>query len=179
MPVVTVDPSKYERYELKSAPADPNDANDVNGFVMLRPLPYGLKLTRRDKATKMQMRAKSDGRGRATNQEQIIELDTLNEWATAFDFSYCIGDHNLKDSNGQLLNFADPKTVAMTLKSLNPKVGSEIEKYIGDLNEDEDEQAQEDFTTLAQDSSQAPSDTATDSAGSTTATEPNALHQVT
>lgn len=171
MPNVTIDPSQYERFELKTAPADPNDPNDENGYVMLRPLPYGLKLTRRDKATKMQMRATADKRGRANQQEQIIELDTLNEWATAFDFSYCIGEHNLKDSNGQLLNFSDPKTVAMTLRSMHPKVGSEIEKYIGDLNEEEDEGTAEDFTTPATDSSLDPTPTVTALSGNTTPTE--------
>src|SRR5438067_1609394 len=107
MPNVTIDPGEFERKDLKSAPPD--------GYVMLRPLPYGMKLTRRDKASKMQMRAQADGRGRVSNQEQIIEFETLNEWATIYDFAYCIGEHNLTDKNGQNLDFSQP----MTFKMLN------------------------------------------------------------
>lgn len=130
MPDVTVDSGSYERYELKSAPPD--------GYVMLRPLPYGMKLTRRDKASKMKMQTEQ-GKGRRSTSE--IELETLNEWAVAHDFAYCVGEHNLTDKNGTLLDF----TNAMTLKALNPKVGSEIEKYIDELNEEEDEETLEDF----------------------------------
>jgi hypothetical protein len=131
MPDVTVDINEYTRYDLKSAPPD--------GFVMLRPLPYGMKLTRRDKASKMKMQTET-GKGRR-NTTSEIELETLNEWAVAHDFAYCVGEHNLTDKNGTLLNFTNP----MTLKTLNPKVGSEIEKYIDELNEDEDEESLEDF----------------------------------
>lgn len=164
MPDVTVDPNKYDKYDLKSAPPD--------GFVMLRPLPYGHKLTRRDKATKMQMRATQDGRGRPSNKDEgIIELETLNEWATAFDFSYCIGEHNLT-SNGEPLQFNDPKQVTMILKTLNPKVGSEIEKYINELNEDEDESDSEDFTGLATSSLEGHNTSLTDLNESETLTAP-------
>jgi hypothetical protein len=138
MPDVTVDPGQFERYDLKSAPPD--------GYVMLRPLPYGMKLTRRDKASKMKMQTEQ-GRGRRATSE--IELETLNEWAVAHDFAFCVGEHNLTDKNGTLLNFANP----MTLKTLNPKVGSEIEKYIDDLNEDEDDETLEDFHKLQDGSS--------------------------
>ncbi len=134
MPDVTVDSGQFARYDLKSAPPD--------GFVMLRPLPYGMKLTRRDKASKMKMQT-DQTRGRR-NASSEIELETLNEWAIAHDFAYCIGEHNLTDKNGVILDFAHP----MTLKTLNPKVGSEIEKYIDELNEDEDEELLEDFRKL-------------------------------
>jgi hypothetical protein len=105
---------------------------------MLRPLPYGMKLTRRDKASKMKMQTEQ-GRGRKATSE--IELETLNEWAIAHDFAYCVGEHNLTDKNGTILDFTNP----MTLKTLNPKVGSEIEKYLDKLNEDEDDETLEDF----------------------------------
>ena len=131
MPDVTVDPGQYERYDLKSAPPD--------GFVMLRPLPYGMKLTRRDKASKMKMQTdQTKGRRNASSE---IELETLNEWAVAHDFAFCVGEHNLTDKNGALLDFTNP----MTLKTLNPKVGSEVEKYLDELNEDEDDELLEDF----------------------------------
>lgn len=130
MPDATVDSSQYERHDLKSAPPD--------GYVMLRPLPYGMKLTRRDKASRMKMQTEQ-GRGRRSGGE--IELETLNEWAIAHDFAYCIGEHNLTDKNGTNLDFTNP----LTLKMLNPKVGSEIEKYLDRLNEDEDDETLEDF----------------------------------
>lgn len=141
MPDVTVDPNEYERYELKTAPPD--------GYVMLRPLPFGKKLTRRDKATKLQMRVQGDGRGRMRDSEQSISLDTLNEWATAYDYVYCVGDHNLTDKNGVSLDFNNPKSINMVLGMLNPKVGSEIERLIGELNEEEEEETVEDFTSVA------------------------------
>lgn len=132
MPVVTVDPSDFVRRDLKSAP---------DGFVMLRPLPYGMKLTRRDKATRMMMKAEAPKGGRGAAEKSTIELETYSEWATLFDFAYCIGEHNLENSDGSLLDFTKP----LTLKFLNPKVGSELEKYINELNEDEDEESMEDF----------------------------------
>lgn len=164
MPDVTIDVSHYERYELKTAPPD--------GFVMLRALPYGMKLTRRDKATRMMMKQEeAGGRGRRRSNEPMnIELETLNEWANSYDFAYCIGDHNLTDKNGTLLDFTNP----MTLKILNPKVGSEIEKYIGELNEDEDEESLEDFMQRHTSSSETKQPSSeTDSGDTKTLTEVN------
>lgn len=131
MPDVTIDPGEYEHFDLKTAPPD--------GFVELRPLPYGMKLTRRSKATRMMMRMPNAPKGKKVDQE--FELESMDEMVTAHDFAYCIGDHNLTDKNGQKLDFASP----MTFKTLNPKVGSEIERLIGELNEDEDEETLEDF----------------------------------
>jgi hypothetical protein len=122
MPVVTVDPSSYEKYELKTAPADPTDPEDENGYVMLRALPYGMKLTRRDKATKMMMRQQPTQNKRQAQEPQTIELESYNEWAIAFDFAYCIGDHILIVSNNHELYFAKP----MLLMVLDPSVGSDI-----------------------------------------------------
>jgi hypothetical protein len=142
MPVVTVDPNNYVRKELKSAPADPNKPGDEPGYVMVRPLPYGLKLTRRDNATKMAMEVESGKRSRKQqDQTQKFDLTTMSDWAVQFDFEYCVGDHNLLDSAGNKLDFANP----MTYKLLDPKVGSEIENILNDLNEDVDEESLEDF----------------------------------
>lgn len=137
MPNVTIDASEYEKFDLKSAPPD--------GFVMLRPLPYGMKLTRRDKALKMRMINQRQRKNQPQNQDQVIELDSLTEWSTMYDMTYCIGEHNLTDSEGQLLDFNNPKRIEMILKSMDPKVGSEIEKYLGELNEDDEEELLEDF----------------------------------
>lgn len=134
MPIVTVNPGEYTKVDLKTAPPD--------GFVEIRPLPYGMKLTRRSKSTKMMMRAQQPTRGKkAENPENVFELDNQDEWAVAFDFAYCIGTHNLQNADGTLIDFTNP----MSLKALDPKVGSEIERAIDSLNNDDDEESLEDF----------------------------------
>jgi len=149
MPVVTIDPAAVERFELKTAPADPNDPTDENGWVQLRALPYGMKLTRRDKATKMSMRTERQEGKRPTEGDVVTELQNYSEWLAQYDFAYCIVDHNLTDQNKQKLNFSN----AMSLKLLDPKVGSEIERLINSLNEEEDELMLEDFQPLLSTSS--------------------------
>lgn len=151
MPVVTVDPNNYTREELKTAPADPNTPGDEPGYIMVRPLPYGMKLTRRDKATKMAMEVSgNDRRRRGEQTTQKFDLETMSEWANQFDFAYCIGDHNLLDAAGNKLNFAN----AMSLKLLDPRVGSEIEQILARYNEDETEESLEDFIKRSTTSSQ-------------------------
>ncbi len=144
MPVVTVDPSKTERFDLKTAPADPSDPTDENGWVELRALPYGMKLARRDKASRMSMRAqatKTKGQKTSATADGELTIENYNEWAVGYYFAYYIIDHNLTDSNKVKLDFSK----AMSLKQLDPKVGSEIERLINELNEDEDEAMIEDF----------------------------------
>lgn len=131
MPVGTIDPNKYERFDLKTLP---------DGFVMLRPLPFGLKLERRDKATRMSMEANA-GKGRGQDQTQKFELETLSKWSRAYDFKHCIGEHNITDVNEVPLDFGNP----LTLQLLDPKLGSELEALIDGLNEDESEESLEDF----------------------------------
>lgn len=133
MPVATIDPEKYERYDLKTLP---------EGYVMLRPLPFGMKLERRDKATKMSMEAATGRQSRGQDNTQKFELETLSKWSRAYDFKHCIGEHNLQSPDGNLLDFSNP----MTLSLLDPKVGSELESLIDSLNEDESEESLEDFT---------------------------------
>lgn len=135
MPNATVDPNNTIHLELKSL---------EGGFVDIRPLPYGKKLERRDKAAKMLMRtdASQQGKGRmATQSDAVMEFETANEWAVQFDFAYCIVDHNLTDAKDVKLDFSNP----MTIKLLDPRIGSEIEYAISDLNELEDEESFEDF----------------------------------
>lgn len=147
MPVATVDPNEYQRFDLKSAPPD--------GFVMARALPFGMKQERRDKAMQMTMEQRTEKRGKnrrrvVEDDVQTINLKTLSEWSTQFDFAYCIGEHNLTDQNGHSLDFTNP----MTFKILNPKIGSEIEQILLELNEDEDEESLEDFIKLSTSSSE-------------------------
>ena len=144
MPIVTIDPNEYQRFELKSAPADPNDPNDEQGYIFLRPLPYGHKLSRRSKATRMMMRSQpTQSRKQAAQQESVFEVESMDEWAVAFDFEYCVGKHNLKARDGQLIDFQ--KNTRMKIKMLDPRVGSEIEQLIDNLNNAEDEESLEDF----------------------------------
>lgn len=138
MPVATIDPQQNERFPLKTAPADPNDPNDEDGYVVLRPLPYGMKLKRRDGMSRMSMKAQSK---KGSKDEGEIELQSFNDWAVGFDFQYCIVDHNLTDINKVKLDFSKP----MSRNLLDPKIGSEIERLINSLNEDEDEESLDDF----------------------------------
>ena len=136
MPKVTVDPESYDRFDLASAPPD--------GYVMLRPLPYGIKLARRSKATKMMMRSKGGNTPKqAQDQDQIFELGTEDEWAAAHDFQYCIGEHNLQNADGTLIDFQ--RNTQMAIKMLDPRVGSEIERLIDKINNEEGDESLEDF----------------------------------
>lgn len=155
MPVVTVDPNNYVREELKTAPADPNTPGDEPGYIMVRPLPFGMKLSRRDRATKMSLEVQNRKGGRGGDTAQKFDLETMNEWSFMFDCQYCIGDHNLLDSAGHKLDFGNP----MSYKLLNPKVGSEIETIINRYNEDEDEESLEDF--IQRSTSQSPEEDTT------------------
>lgn len=138
---VVVEPQRYDL--TKSLPA--TNGNE-GGFIMARPLPFGMKLERRDKSLKMSMEQKSTPRGknRRRTQEDVqkIDLETYNSWAFAFDAAYCITDHNLTDVNDVPLDFTNP----MTLKILDPKIGQEIEEILAELNGDEDEDELADFT---------------------------------
>lgn len=145
MPVVTVNPNDSEIFTLKTAPKNPSDPDDEDGWVRLRPLPYGKKLQRRDGMSRMSMKAQTGKKG----EDGAIELQSFNDWAVGFDFAYCIVDHNLTDSNKVKLDFTKP----MSRNLLDPKVGSEIEKLINDLNEDPDEESLEDFLSRSNTSS--------------------------
>jgi hypothetical protein len=143
MPIAAIDPNKNERFELKTAPADPNVPGDENGYVILRPLPYGMKLKRRDGMSKMSMRTG------AKNNDGEIELQSFNDWAVGFDFKYCIVDHNLLGLDGKKLDLSSD----LARQLLDPKIGSEIEKLINSLNEDPDEESLEDFLSRSNTSS--------------------------
>lgn len=152
MPVATVS-AEAQRYDLKSLPPV---GEEEGGYIMARPLPYGMILERRDKGTRMSMEQeiRQGKRKKSIRQDepetQKIELETLSEWMANHDFAYCITDHNLTDKRGVKLDFANP----MVVKALDPKVGKEIETILQELNEpEEDEATMEDFTTSATSSS--------------------------
>lgn len=143
MPVATIDPNKWTRFELKSAPADPNIPDDENGYVMLRPLPYGMLLQRTDDSLQMQMKARrpQDRKRKGEDQLPDIDMKNLNRQATEYDFKYCIGEHNLIDNAGNKLDFSNP----LVFNVLDPKIAQEISGYIDELNTPEDEESAEDF----------------------------------
>lgn len=129
MPVATRSMETVRR-ELKSCPPD--------GYVVLRQLSYDEMLERRDGATKVLME-----RGQGRNADAKMAVQIANKWSNYFSFPRCIVEHNLTDDNGVLLDFS-AKGIEMTFKSLDPKVGSEIEKHVDELNQEEEEP--EDFT---------------------------------
>jgi hypothetical protein len=127
MPKATVS-QELHHHDLKTLPG---------GFVKLKQLSFDQMLERRDKAMKMSMAGGNNER--ITNSR--VELESAMQWTRYFEFSNCIVEHNLEDDNGAPLNFSN----TMTLRILDPKIGAEIERYIEELNQ-EDEESLEDFT---------------------------------
>lgn len=126
MPRATVDLEGH-RLELKTCPG---------GYVVIKQLPFGDVLKRRDRAMKYSQDIDGSKKADAATQ---ININILNEASRRFDFQHCIIDHNLEDDNGNKLNFNNPAT----LDILDPRIAHEIELEIDKLNQDFDE---EDFT---------------------------------
>lgn len=122
MPAAVVSMNSTERFELKSLPPD--------GYVVLRKMTYGQKLTRQQNAMKMQMEMQ---RGRKGNAKANMEMLTLQ--STIYDFQNCVVEHNLTDEAGSPLNLNDQFDVSR----LDPRVGEEISSYIDDMNNFEPE----------------------------------------
>lgn len=131
MPRATVK-TDVEHKELKSC---------EGGWVDLRQLPFHDMLIRRDKSTNLSMEMSN---GKAKDDEaRRMGIEMANLWTAQFEFANCIVDHNLEDDEGNKLDFSE-KAVSKTLRILDPKIGSEIERYIDELNQEEDDL--EDFT---------------------------------
>lgn len=149
MPIAVVDPTDYKRYELKSAPKDPNNPEDEDGYIYLRPLPYGMMLERQDETMKYAMEARrpQDRRQKKDADQKLpdIKVNTMSKRGSEIDFSYCIGDHNLTDKRGVKLDFANP----LVFQVLDPRIAQEIQGYIDDLNNPEDLESAEDFIRRA------------------------------
>jgi hypothetical protein len=116
------------------------------GWVELRQLSYDEMLERRDGGSKIVMEQYGV---RRNSDASRMAVQLANKWSNHFTFPRCIVSHNLEDESGTLLDFSKPELV---FKTLDPKVGAEIEQLIDALNQEADED--EDFTT-AQDSSSA------------------------
>lgn len=136
MPVGTIDTSEHERIWLKTL---------EGAYIDVRPLPFGMKLTRREKATRMFMESDPSmnrAQRRAAKDSTKLEIEMLNKWSTMYDFAYCIVDHNITDSKERQLDFTKP----MDFDNLHPKIGSEIERILDDLNNEEEDEDEELFT---------------------------------
>jgi hypothetical protein len=131
MPRATVS-TEAIRYDLQSLP---------DGFVSLKQLSFGEMLQRRDRGLRYTQEM-TQGNGNAAK----MQIDILNEFSRLHDFPRCIVDHNLEDDQGNKLDFGE-RMIKMTLAVLDPKIGSEIERLIDKLNQDEFDP--EDFTTPA------------------------------
>lgn len=116
MPRATIR-TEAQRIELKSL---------EGGWVDIRQLPYYDMLVRRDRGGKLFFDAEQEGR---------VEIATLQAWARQYEFEHCILDHNLEDEHGNKLDFSNE----LTLKTLDPRVGQEIEDAIDKLHNTEDD----------------------------------------
>lgn len=143
MPIATRK-EELVRRELKTCPPD--------GYVVLRQLSYDEMLERRDGASKMLM----EGGVRDSNPQMAVQI--LNRWSNEYTFPRCVVEHNLTDKNGVLLDFSNPRIL---FKHLDPRVGTEIEAFIDELNNAEE--IEPDFTSAPNGSSQDETDKQSDS----------------
>jgi hypothetical protein len=132
MPRATVD-SAGVRHDLKTC---------EGGYVLLRQLPFGMMLKRRDLAAKYMQ----EFTGTSVADVNTITINILNEKSRQFDFANAILDHNLEDENGNKLDFGN----SMALDVLDPRIAAEIETLIDKLNGTEFNE--ENFTTPSEQS---------------------------
>lgn len=104
-----------QRYELKTALPD--------GYVVLKRMSYGQVIERRSLLT---LGFRSDGKSNDFQGEMAMASSKI----TAYEFASCIVDHNLEDENGVKMNL----TVPDGLVQLDSKIGQEIESYISEMN---------------------------------------------
>jgi len=101
-------------------------------------------LERRDGATKMIL-----DRGDGRQVDAAMSVQIANKWSNHYSFPKCIVDHNLTNEDGVALDFRKPVEV---FKFLDPRIGAEIERYIDELNNEEEPTP--DFTSAQNGSSQ-------------------------
>jgi hypothetical protein len=124
MPKATVDVNDTERHDLETC---------EEGYVVLRRMNYGEKLTRQQLATDMAVTG-GGGRGRKA-EEAKTNIKIMSRAIAEFEFKNCIVDHNLTDANDTPLDFRRPQT----LDQLDPRIGDEINKLIADMNNFEED----------------------------------------
>lgn len=99
------------------------------GFVVIRRMTYGQKLQRADLTSKMRVQASRK------SKDVQGEIDLLQRQVTLWEFANLIADHNLTDARERKLDFKKPTDVEM----ISGRIGEEISKYIGDLNNFEED----------------------------------------
>lgn len=110
------------RFELKSCPG---------GFVELKPMTYGQKMSRQG-MSRLELNM-----GKAKGQDITGVMELANRKATYFEYKNCIVGHNLeKDDDGTPFNFANELDVDI----LDPRVGEEISTLINDMNNFENDE---------------------------------------
>lgn len=119
MPVAVANLEETVRKDLKTLPG---------AFVVLRKMNYGQVIARREmlKMSVSSAKGSKDFRG---------EMAMASKEITRFEFSHCVVEHNLEREEGVLLNLSS----VTDFDVLDPRVGQEIEKYIGDMNNFEEE----------------------------------------
>lgn len=132
MPLATTPIGGTEKFDLKSLPG---------GFVELRRMTHGEKMTRRGLLSKAKMETGTSGSMRERRSQSsksfTAELELMNEKVTCFEFARCIVSHNLTylvnpdDTTSEApLDFRNPDHVRM----LDGRVGEEIDELITDFN---------------------------------------------
>jgi hypothetical protein len=102
-----------------------------DGWVKIRRMTYGEKLTRQDDMMNMQTSTKDD----------MMNIRIQAKKMALVDFANLILEHNLTDENDVPLNFKNAADVA----KLDPRIGDEIGKYIDSINSFEDEASTKNF----------------------------------
>lgn len=123
MPIATANLVATEHKKLKTLDG---------GEVELRRMTWGQMVDRR---AMMKMSVTTDQKDRKSLQG---ELAMANREITRFEFTHCIVSHNLEaetPDGTRPLDFNNPND----FNSLDPRVGAEIEKYISDMNNFEDD----------------------------------------
>jgi len=120
-----------ETHKLTTLPAV---GDEEQGFVELRRLTFGEKLSKDAEAMKMRF-----GMNKASQGDIDAEVSLISEFVTYLEFAKCIISHNLttpvnpKEPKGEQrpLNFKNQADV----QCLDPRVGDEISKLIGEMND--------------------------------------------
>lgn len=122
MPSAVVILNETQTFDLKSLP---------EGKVTLRRMTYGEHLKRQSMMT---MSLVNDlGSNKKSDMKASVEM--AQEQQTLFEFSKCVVEHNLEDTDGRRLNLG----ANSDLMKLDPRVGQEIANYIKEMNDLETE----------------------------------------
>ena len=98
-------------------------------YVDIKRMTYGQKLERQGMikvSFEMNKGRKDDMKG---------QMEMANRIATYYEFKHCIVDHNLTDDQDNKLDLSNQ----FVIDSLDPRVGEEINGFINDMNNFEDD----------------------------------------